>query len=207
MNDIYRYIHHLKKCPFEFRKPSKFKEEGGIHTDALILDVLRRINPEADYLTSLRSDKEYSNYSGNQLSSIHIACWFFSFHVFKKQPDLQESILDFMFNQLEVLSEFVNSELWLEDEDREEEFVRLALFSCGIIPDGETEAQSKDRLDALSTLKRNNVLNKSHELFVAPTIEISVSVPSVIPAKVIIPSATVSGLSPATVTPAGAVIV
>ena len=165
MNDIYKYIHHLTKCPFEFRRPSLYTEVGGINTDALMLDVLRDINPELHHTNFLKTNEEYMTYSRNHIISLHIASWFFSLDVFKMKTELSELILDFSFNQLSVLSDFVEGDLWLEDEDRSEEFVRLALFSCGIVPDGETEIQAKDRMDALSTLKRNNVLSESKAAF------------------------------------------
>ncbi len=162
MYDLYSLMNHLKNCPFDFLKESVFtNKKEGIDTNALLLDCLRGIDTTYDRVYKLGKDDEFKHLSKDHILALHISVWFFSHSDFKDKKDFAEKILDFMLNQLEVLSQYVPYRQWIEDEDRTEEFVRSALMSCGIYPQGETMDMAYDRLDSVSILKRNNVLAKS----------------------------------------------
>lgn len=166
MHDIYKYIHHLKNCSHDFFSLSIYIDKHkGIDTNALLLDVFRGIDPSMKNTSTLKEDDEYRNYTKDHLASLHIAAWFFGMEIFQKKPDLIPLIKLFLFKHLKDLSRFVKYSEWTTDEDRMEEFVRTALFACEIIPDGESMEDAIDRLDALNTLKRNNVLSASTEAF------------------------------------------
>ena len=149
--DITALLFHLKNCPNDF-----FKDD--VNTNALLQDVYRNVdgNKQAVDLPDLRVSTKFDK---KQLISMQIGCWFFSHAAFNSNKQLLQGIEQFLFAELAKLVPYVDE--WIHDEDRSEEFVRLALASCNLIPKGESEAEAADRLDALSTLKRRNVLQES----------------------------------------------
>jgi hypothetical protein len=59
---------------------------------------------------------------------------------------------------LPPLAAVVASELFVSDGDRREELARALLDALGLLPAGETQAQSADRLRALSSVERARVI-------------------------------------------------
>lgn len=162
MYDLYDLITHLKKCPFEFLKESVYtNKREGINTNALLLDCLRGIDHYYDDAYRIAEDEEFKKLKKDHVYALHISAWFFSHPDFKNKPDFSAKIREFMLFQLEVLSRYVPYLQWLEDDDRAEEFVRSALLSCEVCPQGEDLEKAYDRLDDVSILKRNNVLEQS----------------------------------------------
>lgn len=60
----------------------------------------------------------------------------------------------------ELASAGTNS-TYVNDVDRREEFIRVVLTALGLRPKGETENQAEDRLQAVSSLERQKVLQAS----------------------------------------------
>jgi hypothetical protein len=164
--DIYNLISHLKHCPEEFLQRLSDKPGEKPPTEILLKDAYRRIYGDFNAPDSeLPSIKELWQLDENQCFSIQIGCWFFSYSYFGNQPGLLPNIHQFLFVDLVEVCEFVKYREWVEDDDRAEEFVRLALRRCCILPDCETEETASDRLDALDTIKRQQVLKESNEHF------------------------------------------
>ncbi len=163
---VYNIIDHLKKCPADFLRGSKLLVKNGLHTEALIADAYRKVS--GDYLAAnfdIPREKALKNYTEDHLIAIHISCWLLHHDYFQGGRERLTGIHQFLFKELETLSEYVKYQKWLEDDDRTEELVRLALKCCKLIPEGETTAEAEDRFDALSTIKRHGVLEKSKEAF------------------------------------------
>lgn len=160
--DIAALLFHLKNCPDDFLKPSVFSG-GRIHTNALLMDVYRWVYGDKTVmdagLPGLRAD---SAFDGNHLLSVHIGCWVFSHPSFANGRSTLPGMERFLFEELARLSPYVDAAGWIKDEDRAEEFLRLALKTCGLLPRDESEAEATDRLDSLSTLKRRSVLQESN---------------------------------------------
>ncbi len=162
MYDLFTLMNHLKNCPFAFLKMPYFVNyKEGIDTNALVLDCLRGIDDSYESKYQIAGREELKSLNENYIIAVHIACWFFSHSDFVGKKAFGSNILDFMLNQLEVLSQYVPYRQWVDDDDRTEEFVRSALLHCDIFPNGETMEMAYDSLDSVSILKRNNVLNKS----------------------------------------------
>lgn len=155
-------LFHLKNCPDDFLKPSVFSG-GRVHTNALLMDVYRRVYGDKTVtdanLPGLRAD---SSFDDNHLLSVHIGCWVFSHPSFANGRSTLRGVENFLFEELAKLSPYVNAAGWIQDEDRAEEFLRLALQTCRLLPEDESEAEAADRLDALSTTKRRSVLQESN---------------------------------------------
>jgi hypothetical protein len=159
MTDIYSLLYHLKKCPEMFLNE---------HSQAKILikDIYRKIYGNFNISDNeIPTVTDIDNLSENHILSVQIGCWFFSFQAFKGNKSYLAGIHNFFFEELHELSTVVNHRSWIEDDDRAEEFIRLALRSCDIIPNGETSLQAADRLDALDTLKRMEVLRQSNDAY------------------------------------------
>ncbi len=121
------------------------RKEGWKRNDKILGLFLERKMQEREELKSLNE---------NYIIAVHIACWFFSHSDFVGKKAFGSNILDFMLNQLEVLSQYVPYRQWVDDDDRTEEFVRSALLHCDIFPNGETMEMAYDSLDSVSILKR-----------------------------------------------------
>ncbi|WMJ74383.1 hypothetical protein RCC89_14590 [Cytophagaceae bacterium ABcell3] len=157
-------IHHLKKCPEVFFYNQETHPEEDLQTSVLLLDIFRRVygdfSVDDSELPSVTADLEDDV---NHLTSMQLACWFFSFDFFKGQPHLVPKIHQFLFEDLKQVCAYVKSREWVEDEDRAEEFIRLALARCEITPSGESTIEAADRLEALDTVKRQAVLKETNE--------------------------------------------
>jgi len=163
---VYELIAHLRKCPPDFLQASNLKKSDGLHTEALVADIYRKITGEyAAIQFDITSSQTFKNCSSEHLISIQIACWLLSQETFRGEMDLLLKVNTFLSEELAVLSKYVKHQKWLEDEDRAEEMVRLALKTCGIAIAGESVEESADRLESLSTIKRLGVLEKSKKAY------------------------------------------
>lgn len=154
--DITALLFHLKNCPADFLKAT-------VNTNALLMDVYRNVfGSKAAPDTQLPQLRANEDFDKNHLLSIQIGCWLFSHASFAGGKNVLQGMESFLFGVLAGLMPYVDHKDWIHDEDRSEEFIRLALASCNLMPGGESEAEAVDRLDALSTLKRRNVLQESN---------------------------------------------
>jgi hypothetical protein len=162
--DIYDLVDHLKRCPDDFLKTEVNTPADKPQTAILLQDLYRKIHGNFNVADSqLPVSGTLRQLEAEKLVLLQMACWFFSYPYFTNKPQLLQPIHQFLFKDLLPVAQFVKSEEWIEDEDRAEEFIRLALKRCAILPAGETLAQAADRLDALDTIKRQQVLRESSE--------------------------------------------
>lgn len=163
MHDIYNFLDHLLKCPEVFFQIHPYDVDEP-QTFILIKDLMRKRNNNFSMKDSeFPSFDEISNFDENHLISMQIGCWFFSYYLLPNSPRLVYDIHEFLFYDLKEISKYVKAMEWVEDEDRAEEFIRLALKSCNILPLGETTEEAADRLDALDTLKRLSVIRETNQ--------------------------------------------
>ena len=76
------------------------------------------------------------------------------------RPDL---VLAFLAGGLQELAATVPSATLVADPDRREELARRCVRALGLVPAGETEAQSSDRLATLDSAERARVLAATRE--------------------------------------------
>jgi len=161
-------INHLKQCPAVFLQSSNIITEGGVDTNALIADVFRKVtnNYLMDFDLAIRLQL-LKNLNSNHLAAVQICTWLLSYEGFRSatSSNLMLKLDEFLLKDLAKLSELVEYSKWVEDEDRAEELVRSVLNCCNVIPEGETMYEAEDRLDSLSTIKRQGVLEKSNEAY------------------------------------------
>jgi hypothetical protein len=161
--ELYVLLHHLKNCPADFLT---FNHAAGSKpiTEALVYDLFRTVSGDVTVSHKSLPDagKLLWKLGENDHRSIHVGIWFFHQPLFTKDPSLAKGIRTFLFERLPELCQYVKCEEWLENEDRAEEFIREALRCCNIFIDGETAEEAQDRLDALSTIKRQKVLEETN---------------------------------------------
>ncbi|WP_419660060.1 hypothetical protein Dvar_04060 [Desulfosarcina variabilis str. Montpellier] len=159
--DLTDLMHHLGACPFEFQMMPRMGETGEIDTAALCRDALRMVGHEP--LSGAAEKQVHFTLPPNpdHLLAAQIGCWFFSHAWFRGRKNLIPKIVYFLSEVLESISEHVQPALWVRDMERREEFCRLALAACKLVPLGETKKQAAERFESVSTLKRNKVLSKT----------------------------------------------
>jgi len=161
---VYDLIDHLKKCPPDFLQAISSKGESLQNTRALIADTFRKITGNyttlEDEIPAMETIMEFSK-NKEHLLATRLACWLLNYKDFGSRNISIRQLQHYFYKELKTISEYVKANKWLEEEDRVEEFVRLALQSTSIIPDGETAAEAADRFAALSTIKRHGVLVQS----------------------------------------------
>jgi hypothetical protein len=69
-----------------------------------------------------------------------------------------DALAGLVLERLPGLAAGVVPRLFVEDGERREELVRTCLAALGLVPAGETEAQAADRLAALDSVRRNELL-------------------------------------------------
>ncbi len=165
MIELYPLLFHLRQCPEIFLCNVDGEAENHPQSYILLKDVYRKVygsfNVEEQLLPPLHSAWRHQ-FNDKQLITFQIACWFFSHPFFNSKPSLLPSINAFLFEDLVQLSPLVSPRAWIEDEDRAEEFIRLALKRCHIPITGESTAASADRFDALSTTKRIEIITDTN---------------------------------------------
>ena len=162
--DVYSLLYHLKKCPSEFLLTEEKPVTSPGLTEILVKDTYRKIYGSfniAEFFLPINSNVK--TLKENHKLAVQIACWFFSYEGFRNKSILLQPVSLFLFQDLLELSELVKHTQWIEDDDRAEEFVRLVLKRCAILPDGETAEEASDKFDALDTIKRLEVLKDSTE--------------------------------------------
>lgn len=162
--EIFNLIYHLKRCPEELLQ--RFGVDVGEmpQTEIFVKDAYRKVYGDFNIPDSkLPNLPNLLELNENHLFSIHVGCWLFSNSYFNQKPELLPKINTFLYEDLAEVCEFVKYRDWVEDDDRVEEFIRLALKRCEITPAGETAEAASDKLDALDTIKRQQVLNETNE--------------------------------------------
>lgn len=164
-SELYALLHHLKACPHEFLDLHISKEYKQPAIDALMLDIYRQVLGNFSAPNAQLPDVKswLVNANENIMISTQIGCWFLSHERFKNKPNLLEGMNRFLLNEIPSLCSYVNYKQWIDDDDRAEEFIRLMLNTCNIRIDNESAAESADRFDSLSTIKRQKVLAESAE--------------------------------------------
>lgn len=162
--EIFNLTYHLKRCPETLLQRFGINPGEVLPTEIFVKDIYRKIqgdfNVADSELPSLPSIWEVEE---NHLFSIQIGCWLFSYPYFNQNPTLLPKIHEFLYYDLAEVCEYVKYRDWINDDDRTEEFVRLALKRCDILPSGETAESASNKLEALDTIRRQKVLNETNQ--------------------------------------------
>ena len=143
--------HRLSECPEEFLFAPRIGATGVISVEAIVADHLRAMGEQSPEALP-------ANQAAACLSLIAIVTWLVHDDWFLARPDLAPNMHKLYTTTLQPLSEVVKISDFVTDPDRREELARVCLAALGLRPQGESAAQSKDRMTALDSLERVRVL-------------------------------------------------
>lgn len=162
--NVFELVTHLRKCPDIFLKPTSLMEKEGLNAIALICDTYRIVCN--DFLKKdfkIPSEYNLAYIEDNHWRTISISTWLLSHPNFINCPFLEDKIYAFWFEALAEAALYVKFEDWISDEERAEEMVRLLLYTCEILPEGESYEEATDKLASMSSADRQKVLRESYE--------------------------------------------
>lgn len=157
----------LLECPPECLLDPLLAGAGVIHTAALVGDLLAHLGeepPVKEWLPHFPPEgegKEEGKEEKNRRLLVQIACWLLHDPWFHQRPDLVPPALAWLTRGLAPLARLVPASDCINDPDRREELVRLALAALGLLPEGETGNHFQDRLAALDTVERDQVVRRA----------------------------------------------
>lgn len=153
----------LAETPEDFLAEPRIGRSGRVRVQAVVQDLLAAINHpvEPEYL-SVFAGRDAAK-DRNRLSIALIFCWLLWDDYFQQSGLQPGRVLYLLDIRTEELSKLVASKKFVSDPDRREELARLALADLGYRPAGETESQSEDRLEGLSSTHRARVVAASRE--------------------------------------------
>jgi hypothetical protein len=148
-------LRRLADTPRDFLDPPRVGNTGSVHVAALVFDLSYQCGQPCT-ATDLQL-LSASPVDTNWLTLCAIGCWLL--HEPGLQPHLSKTaVLAWLDPTLRALASEYPAERYLLDDERREEFARLALRELALRPAGETEAQAQDRLQALSSTERRRIL-------------------------------------------------
>ena len=151
----------LAECPVDFLDAPKQGGIGKVSVDAVVSDLL--LDCGGGVLSS-KDRKQFTQRGANHrnyLRQVLVSCWLFHAPCFTEKGNLAAKVKTFLKSGLEDLSRLVAADLLVQDPDRREELVRLALAALNLLPLGETKAQASDRLKALDSVERERVISET----------------------------------------------
>jgi hypothetical protein len=151
-----RLNRRLSECPAEFLAEPRIGRRGLIHVDAVVADLLRDLGGEPR-LIDIRPFRSDDSKDANRLSAILVACWLLHDDAFIGGR-FHEAVFNFLVTDIPELAQVVPARQLVNDADRREELIRLALKSLRLRPARETPAQAQDRLTTVSTVERRRVV-------------------------------------------------
>jgi hypothetical protein len=155
----------LAETPADLLAEPAMGNAAGVETAAVAGDVLRALGlRELDtrWLLTLHPDKVIKA-ARNPLRVTLVACWLLADPWFrgKADPDKAQAWLR---DQLAELADITSADAYVKDDERREELARLCLKALGFVPQGESEAQSQDRLESISSVERQRVIAASRKV-------------------------------------------
>lgn len=146
----------LSECPADFLAEPMIGKRGLVHVDAVVADLLRDLGGD-ERVVDLRPFRSDDPKDRNRLSATLVACWLLHDDAFIGGRS-SEAVFSFLAVDIPVLAQVVPAPQLVNDADRREELIRLALKALGLRPAGETVAQAQDRLTTVSTIERRRVV-------------------------------------------------
>jgi hypothetical protein len=153
----------LAETPEIFLDEPRIGSSGRVHVAAVVQDLLASLGSPAhpDRLAPFTGFD--AGQDRNRLAIDLILCWLLADGWFRQARIGGDEALKLLGEGAAELARQVASRKFVTDPDRREELARLTLSRLGHRPRGETEAQSQDRLMALSSTERARVVRASRE--------------------------------------------
>lgn len=156
--DVERLCARLAAAPPIFLAKRAPDDPRAVHVDAVVADLFRARATRPlidDELTSF-APAAPDNAERRHLELVLVASWLLFDVAFAGVS--AEGLRALLWERLRALSEVVVPRAFVEDAERREELVRIALVALGIAPAGETAAVAEDRLAVLDSVRRRALL-------------------------------------------------
>lgn len=147
----------LAETPEDFLAEPKCGQSGRVAVSAVVGDLL-------DLLGSNDRQIDLQRFVGREakdrrrLSIVLLLSWVLSDSWFSANAAQAADVLALLDGTAAELAEQAVPEKYLQDPDRREELIRLALARLGYRPAGESLAQAQDRLTSISSSERARVI-------------------------------------------------
>jgi hypothetical protein len=151
----------LAECPPDFLGASVRPGSEGVHTAAVVGDLLRGLGGAIRRESLEPFLPDMPALTPNGLTVVQVACWLLYDPWFRQQARFSEPALQFLTQGLMDLARLVSAPQLTSDPDRREELARLSLAALGLRPLGETIAQAQDRLLTFNSAERERVLRET----------------------------------------------
>lgn len=163
---IQELTRHLAECPQSFlAEPLQPNGSGEVHVAAVVADLLRALGSP---LVTREQVKNFSYSSPlavrqerNRLRLVLLSCWLCSQAQLLKNLKLESVVAWLSQDGFYDLARLAPVESFLSDPERREELARWCLASNSLLPSGESKQEAENRLDALSTVKRDAVIKEA----------------------------------------------
>lgn len=160
--DVAALVRRLSETPEEFLLAPRVGRTGAIDVAAIAGDVLWDVEgrrPEPAFLLGLDETRaERTNLQRLRA----ITAWLFH-DVSLRRAELAPAMRTFLERGLGELAGLVDATSFVREPERREELVRRALAALGLVPEGETEAQARDRLSSLDSVERRRVIEAARQ--------------------------------------------
>ena len=159
-------MRRLAETPADMLAEPAMGAAAGVETGAVVGDVLRGLgllNPQASWLASLHpgtADKNQRNF----LRVMLIAGWLLADPWFRGKANPAAAQNWLYGSAITELAALTAADAFVKDDERREELARLCLKALDFVAQGESEAQSQDRLEAISSVERKRVVEASRKV-------------------------------------------
>jgi hypothetical protein len=154
-------IRRLAETPPEFLAEPRVGKQGTVWVDAVVGDLLRLLGgiPEQESLATFQGKEAKKD--RNRLAVALLLAWLMAEEEFRAAKLKSEDVLEMLAGSSTELGAQTAARSFIQDPDRREELVRVALARLDLRPAGETKAQAQDRLTSLSASERQRVIAAS----------------------------------------------
>lgn len=160
--DVAALVRRLSETPEEFLLAPRVGRTGVIDVAAIAGDVLWDVEgrrPEPAFLLGLDETRaERTNLQRLRA----ITAWLFH-DLSLRRAELAPAMRTFLERGLGELAGLVDATSFVREPERREELVRRALAALALLPEGETEAQARDRLSSLDSVERRRVIEAARQ--------------------------------------------
>jgi hypothetical protein len=161
--DLETLLHRLAETPAEFLAEPRVGNAGAVHVAALVNDLLALHGQRAtlaalEHFTATGADVRSER---NRLALVMITVWLLADAWLIDAALPQHQLLHLLGAVVTELAQAGVAHQFVEDPDRREELVRVALARLDYRPAGETVAQAADRLSRISGVERKRLLEAS----------------------------------------------
>lgn len=148
----------LAETPAVFLAEPRIGRRGNLELPALVTDLLLAIGGEL--LTAAQAGEYAPRAKGerNHARLRSICCWLLHAEDFRGQRELVAPIQALLQSGLAELAGLIAAERFVSDPERREELARRVLAGLDLRPAGESAHQAADRLGALDSVEREQVL-------------------------------------------------